>query len=400
MKLRIKIAPFLLLMTCACSSRHEQTSGTELDSLLMVDTVKSIVAVDTLKKYNALDALGSFMSGLPQRDSNAFTSLETDPSWQAFRVSMDSNWNLMYDSRLNKMRAWQSESFSAQPNDSLRVFYPFSGPDFLHLYYLFPTAKEYILAALEPIHSAPQLDSIEEASRSRFLDSLGHSLKDILSKSYFITSAMKRDIKNVRGVLPPIFFFIERTGHELISQQFFHLDADGTEVPTKVTQLHWHKTPGVKLIFRNRETKENKVLHYFSISLSNQGLLERPEFEKFIKQRGPYHTFIKSASYLLHRELFSEAKKLILQNSVSLFQDDTGVPFRDFKKRLDWNVQLYGEYVMPVKPFGLAQFQSDLDSAYQSSSTRQNLPFSLGYHWGTKKQNYMLLKKSNTNPLR
>ena len=102
----------------------------------MVDTVKSIVAVDTLKKYNALDALGSFMSGLPQRDSNAFTSLETDPSWQAFRVSMDSNWNLMYDSRLSKMKAWQSESFSAQPNDSLRIFYPFSGPDFLHLHYL------------------------------------------------------------------------------------------------------------------------------------------------------------------------------------------------------------------------------------------------------------------------
>ncbi len=400
MKLKIKIASLLLLTICACTSQREQNSEMGIDSLAVADTVKTVATIDTLENYNGFDALGSFMAGLPQRDSNSFTSLESEPSWQSFKISMDSNWNRMYEVRLSKMKSWQLETFGSNFKDSLRIFYPFSGPDFLHVYYLFPSSKEYILAALEPIHAAPQLDTLDDASRGRFLDSLGHSLRDILTKSYFITSAMKKDIKNINGVLPPLFFFIERTGHELITEEFFYLDSTGTEVPTKIGQLHWYKTPGVKLIFRDRITKETKVLYYFNISLSNQGLSERPEFEKFLKQRGPYNTFIKSASYLLHRELFTEAKKLVLQNSVSLFQDDTGVPYRDFKKRLDWNVQLYGEYVMPVKPFGIGQFQSDLDSAYHSSPTLQYLPFSLGYHWGTKKQNYMLLKKSSTSPSR
>ena len=401
MKLKTSTAILLMLLVCSCSSRREQDSRTGADSLLVVrDTVSFASTADTLKNINAFDALGSFMAGLSQHDSNSFTSLEREPSWQAFKISMDSNWSRMYDGRLSKMKTWQSEHFSAKPNDSLRVFYPFSGPDFLHVYYLFPTAKEYILAALEPIQAAPQLDSVDTSSRTRFLDSLGHSLRDIFSKSYFITSKMKTDIKNVKGVLPPLLFFLERTGHELVSEQSLYLDSTGTDIPTRITQLHWYKTPGVKLVFRDRETKEIKTLYYFSISLSNQGILERPEFEKFLKRKGPYNTFIKSASYLLHREKFTDAKKLILQNSASIFQDDTGVPYRDFKKRLDWNVQLYGEYVMPVKEFGETRFQSDLDSVYRSSSTRQYLPFSLGYHWGTKKQNYMLLKKSSTNPSR
>lgn len=400
MKRNIKIATLLLLTVCACTRQREQNAESGIDSHAVADTVKALATIDTLDNSNGFDALGSFMAGLPQRDSNSFTALESEPSWQAFKISMDSNWNRMYEVRLSKMKSWQSETFGPNFKDSLRIFYPFSGPDFLHVYYLFPSSKEYILAALEPIHSAPQLDTIDGASRERFLDSLGHSLRDILTKSYFITSAMKKDIKNINGVLPPLFFFVERTGHELMSEEFFYLDSTGAEVPTKITQLHWYKTPGIKIVFRDRTTKETKVLYYFNISLSNQGLSERPEFEKFLKQKGPYNTFIKSASYLLHRDLFTEAKKLVLQNSVSLFQDDTGVPYRDFKKRLDWNVQLYGEYVMPVKPFGTGQFQSDLDSAYHSSPTLQYLPFSLGYHWGTKKQNYMLLKKSVTSPSR
>lgn len=340
------------------------------------------------------------MAGLEQGHDDAFARLEHEPSWKEYKKSMDSSWNLMYDARLSKMKAWQTGSFKSKLNDSLVVFYPFSGPDFLHCYYLYPTSREFIFAALEPIHAPPLLDTLGESSRKKFLDSLGHSLRDIFHKSYFITSKMKVDIKNVKGVLPPLYFFVERTGHELTGEEFFHLDSLGDEVPTKITQLHWHRTPGVKLTFRDRTSGETKQLYYFSISLSNQGLQERPEFQTFLKRKGPFNTFMKSASYLLHRDKFTDMKKLVLDHSVSLFQDDTGVPYQDLRKKLNWNIQLYGEYVMPVSEFGEARFQPDLDSAYRVSKSKEPLPFSLGYHWGTRKQNYQLGRKSPLPPFR
>jgi len=67
---------------------------------------------------------------------------------------------------------------------------------------------------------------------------------------------------------------------------------------------------------------------------------------------------------------------------------------KSFKNRLDFNVQLYGEYTKPVKDFGAYTYQADLDSAYKASRDKQPLPFSLGYHWSSQIQNYMLVKKA------
>jgi hypothetical protein len=392
--LKANIWLLLLLTALGCSTKREQTSQVVNDSLAAPDTLQRVSPRDTVKKDKVLDALGTFIAGLSQRDSNSFTLLEKDNYWQEFKAATDSNWNRVDIERFSKMKSWQGENLSAKLIDSLKVFYPFSGPDFLHVYYLYPTASEYIFAALEPIQVAPQLDTLDASMRDKFLDSLSHSMLDVFNKSYFITSKMKKDIKNVKGVLPPLYFFIQRTGHELLEQHFFYLDSAGDETIIPSSQLHWHKTPGVRLVFRNLETKQIKQLSYLSLNASNEGLKERPEFAKFIASKGPYNTFIKSASYLLHRAPFTEMKKIVLENSMAIFQDDTGVPYKDLKKRLDWSVELYGEYAMPVKEFGETRFQSDLDSAYKNNPSTVDLPFSLGYHWGTKKQNYMLMRKS------
>ncbi|MEJ0057549.1 MAG: hypothetical protein WDN75_19040 [Bacteroidota bacterium] len=384
----------VLLAAWGCSTKKEQTSGTVTDSIAAADSLQRIAPHETIKKDKSLDALGAFMAGISQRDSNSFTQFENDTYWKEFRTSTDSNWNRLDKERFSKMKAWQGENLSTRLVDSLKVFYPFSGPDFLHVYYLYPAASDYIFAALEPIQAAPQLDTLSAALREKFLDSLSHSMRDVFNKSYFITSKMQKDIKNVKGVLPPLYFFIERTGHELLEQHFFYLDSAGSEVIIPANRLHWYKTPGVRLVFRNLATQQIKQLSYLSLNASNEGLKERPEFAKFIARNGPYNTFIKSASYLLHRAPFTEMKKIVLDNSLAIFQDDTGVPYKDLKKRLDWSIDLYGEYTMPVKEFGETRFQADLDSAYKNNPPTVDLPFSLGYHWGTKKQNYMLMRKS------
>ncbi len=396
--MKFYLTTIILLVLVSCSVRQETKIETLEDSVAVIDSVAMIdtlpVEVPIVYQDSLLDNVGRFIAGLPQRDSNSFAAFESDHYWKEYKASMDTNWNKMYRNRLEKIQTWESSTFSTSLNDSLPVFYPFSGPDFLHAYYLYPHVKEYILAALEPIIEIPPLDTLSLNERDKFLDSLGHSLRDIFNKSYFITTHMKKDLKQIKGVLPALYFFMERSGHELLDHQFITLDSTGQETKVKISQLHWQKTPGVKITFRNIQTQEIKTLYYFSISISDQGLKERPAFVKFINDRAPFNTFVKSASYLMHNPPFKMVKELILTNTESLFQDDTGIPYRDFKKRLDVDWQLYGEYAKPVKDFGDEKFQPDLDSLYKSSKDKQEIPFSLGYNWGSKKQNYMLIKKS------
>ena len=397
-----RIAPLFVaafaLTFAACGNKNAEREKKTADSLRRVDSLR---VADSIRIANEpkiiadtlLDNLARFVAGLPQLRNNSFSKLEKDKYWVDYRTSMDTNWKKMLDSRLSKMADWEKETLSKSINDSLPLIYPFSGPDFLHAYYLFPRTKEYTMMALEPVRPIASLDSISEKERDNFLDSLGNSLRDIFSKSYFITNHMIKDLKKVKGVLPPMYFFFERSGYEMISQKFITLVGNGEEKEVKGNQVHWGKIQGVKFVIRHSERGDVKTVYYFSSNIANKGLNERQPLVNFIQNRAPYNTFVKSASYLMHHATeFSQMRDLILKNSESLFQDDTGIPYKYFKGKPEWKPTFFGEYVAPVEDFGRYLYQADLDSAYKGAS--QPLPFSLGYHWSTRKQNYMLFTNS------
>jgi hypothetical protein len=389
------------VLISACSSKRE-TSTSTLDTLgvdsdfikteVVAEQTSSAVEPVKIKKDTVLDNAARFIAGLPQLNKNSFTELEKDKYWIDYKASMDANWKKMYDTRLGKIADWEKSTFSKSVDGSLPLFYPFSGPDFLHAFYLFPHAHQYMLAALEPIRAVVPLDASTEKFRDAFLDSLGHSLRDIFNKSYFITNHMEKDLKQVKGVLPALYFFIERTNHEMLAQKFITVDSLGNEMEIYGKKINWQKTPGVKITFRDRTTNEVKTLYYFSVSISNGGLKDRPNFVRFIASKAPFNSFVKSASYLMHKDAFTKIKDLLIANSNHVFQDDTGMPYKYLKNKLNWKGQFYGEYVKPVRDFSSELYQKDIDSAYQASKP-QPLPFSLGYHWSTKKQNYMLFSK-------
>jgi hypothetical protein len=93
----------------------------------------------------------------------------------------------------------------------------------------------------------------------------------------------------------------------------------------------------------------------------------------------------------MHHPDFTAIRDILLNQSVSIFQDDTGIMYKDFKKTKSWNPHFYGEYVKPVSDFPWLEKQPDLDSAFLKS--KEPLPFSLGYHWSSRKQHYMLFVK-------
>ncbi|MBS1682613.1 MAG: hypothetical protein JST48_12945 [Bacteroidetes bacterium] len=386
-----------LFFAAACTNKKKEIPKHTLDSLHRIDSLAKVDSLQRAAELNfpkdtVLDNTARFIAGLPQLDSNALSALEQDKYWIDFRTQMDANWKKMYNTRLTKMAEWEQEVLSKTVNDSLKLFYPFSGPDFLHANFLYPRTKEYVMAALEPIREVPALEKLSEADRDHFLDSLGNSLRDIFNKSYFITKHMQKDLWQIKGVLPLFYFFMERSGYELMQQKFLNIDNDGNEQEVEGAKINQYKSRAVKFILRNRETKKLKTVYYFSIDISNDGLKSRQGFVKFVQTRAPFNTFLKSASYCLHDgKTFSTIRSLIVDNTVSVFQDDTGVPFRFFDKKPEWKATFFGEYVPPVEDFSRGLYQASLDSAFKQGS--EPLPFSLGYHWSTRKQHYMLFGK-------
>lgn len=401
MKNGLLFVPLVIVLIAACGGKSATGKGGNTDSLRKVDSLARLdsiqrAAAAAIPKDTALDNVARFIAGLPQLDSNGLAKMQKDKYWIDYRTTMDANWNKMYETRLSKMAQWEQDVFSQSVNDSLRLFYPFSGPDFLHANFLYPRTKEYILAALEPIRELPSFNKISERDRDRFLDSLSRSLRDIFGKSYFITNHMQKDLWQIKGVLPLFYFFMERSGYEILQQKFITLDSTGTEQEVDAKKLNQQKTPGVKFTLRHTTSKRIKTVYYFAISISNDGLKIRPGFVKFVKARGPFNTFVKSASYLMHDgKQFSRIRSLVLENTITLFQDDTGVPYRFFEKKPEWRGRYFGNYVPPVEDFVRGLYQPELDSAFKKGA--EPLPFSLGYHWSTRKQHYMLFGKSVVN---
>ena len=397
--IRVLVLLPLFLGFIACSSgkinEKEIDSVALADSLWKVDSIRKADSIAKAKpvvfKDTALDNTARFIAGLSQLETNSFSELEKDKYWADFKTSMDANWATMVKDRLTPMQDWQTEVLSPLIQDSLKLFYPFSGPDILHAEIFFPKAPEMVMAALEPIIEIPSLEALSVLRRDMFLDSLGRSLRDLFGKSYFITIHMMKDFRSIKGVLPIFYFFIERTGNEMISQEFIGLTPSGEGKPIPYSMYKKYKTRGVKLVYRNQETGKIKTIYYFSGDISNKGLKSKPELVSFITSTGTYNTFVKSASYLMHHPDFTQIRDILLKQSACIFQDDTGILYKDIKKTKMWSAHFYGDYVKPVSDFSWLEKQPDLDSAFQAS--KEPLPFSLGYHWSSKKQHYMLLTR-------
>ncbi len=390
--IRILFLSLLIGAFASCSSGkvNDRPSAEMLaDSLRKADS--SAHAKPLVYKDSALDNTARFIAGLPQLSAGKYSALEKDKYWTDYKTSMNTSWDKMVSQRLDPMDNWQNQTLSPLIQDSLKLFYPFSGPDFLHAVTFYPQAPEYIMAALEPIVEIPSLETISVLRRDMFLDSLGKSLRDLFGKSYFITNHMMKDFRSIKGVLPIFYFLIERTGNEMISQSFIGLTNSGEETAIAYSDYKKFNTHGVKIVFRNTKTQTMKTLYYFSTDISNKGLAKRPELAAFISYSRPYNTFVKSASYLMHHPDFTGIRNILLSQSESIFQDDTGILFKDIKKTKNWNPHFYGEYVKPVSDFPWLEKQPDLDSAFKAS--KEPLPFSLGYHWSSNKQHYMLMVK-------
>lgn len=310
-----------------------------------------------------INEVARMLAGLPGSRAPLYHQQQMQVLWQQHEFA-----------RGQKVRAWAAtEIRDLQQQNNL--FYPFSGPDYLFAHELFPQADTYILCGLEPAEPMPDLNAVTTGDLAAGLDSLRTALSTIMSAGYFITTDMRRDLQatRFRGVLPVLLTFLARTGAHVESVDVVQIDGTGTPVLTTATA---GAAPGLMIRFRNG-LGGFKRLFYFRQDLSNDSTHLDGAFLAFVSKQGYPSALVKSASYLMHDESFSNIRQFLMQRTRGLIQDPSGVPYRSLVNA-GLSLHLYGNYQGTLGIF--SQQQPDLLQAYQSARHPvSNVNFGFGY---------------------
>ncbi|RUS95620.1 hypothetical protein DSM106972_089760 [Dulcicalothrix desertica PCC 7102] len=372
----------LLFCSSACQNTGGNNEARQSDQQLAIKDNKEPKKEVDKSKSELLTDTAKTLAGINVDAGSKLAALQKSNSWQSHQKFYQNSWSKLDAQQLTKVRDWTKKELQNVNATSPTILYPFSGPDFLYSYSLFPKAKQFVLAGLEPVGNVPDFTSLNESQKNTKLQEARSSLYAILQFSFFRTNDMKVDLEK-QGVLPILYVFLARTNNRIQNVQYIGLDKDG-----KVQQFAKGMVSGVKIAFIPEGETEARDLYYFSTDLSNDGLKKRPEFVKFVNQLDNKVTYLKAASYLMHNESFSEIKNLILADSNYLLQDDSGMPLRSFASS-QWNLKFYGSYSRPIGLFSNS-YQADLRKIYQSNNSIEPLNFGIGYKFGVNESNLML----------
>jgi len=213
---------------------------------------------------------------------------------------------------------------------------------------------------------------------------------------------MKTQLRNgpVYGTLPVLYVFLARTGKTIHEVDLLSLDEHGNfqiadDAPA--TNMDANKpvhgqqrtaAPGVKIVFSEGNGPQ-QTLYYFSTNLAD-GSFERSGFSAFLAKLGPADSLIKSASYLLHKGHFAGVRKLLLNNSATILQDDSGIPLTYFEVT-KWRLQTFGHYAGPISLFANF-YQPRMAELFQGASP---LEFGIGYRWRKNESNLLLAQRGS-----
>jgi hypothetical protein len=327
------------------------------------------------------DDTARFLAGMPPSAGSPLTPLTQDPAWQHHARFFDAAFAQLEQRQLSKIRAWADTNLAA-PKPTM--FYMFSGPDFLYADAFYGKATTYVLSALEPVGSVPDLTRLSRGGIGAALYDIERSMGSILSFSFFITKMMKVDLRagQLDGTLPILYVFLARSGKTIRDVSPIALDDKGAAYFANENPGR-NATRGVRIVFAGQDGAE-RTLYYFSTDLSNSGV-KVSGFLKFCQTLAPGNSLIKSASYLLHSGNFTTVRDFLLANSATIIQDDSGIPLAHYSPK-KWRFFPFGRYAGPIAEFP-GRYQEEYAELFRRS---QPMDFGIGYRWRSHESNLLL----------
>ncbi|MGE4069595.1 MAG: hypothetical protein AB7E72_00290 [Lysobacterales bacterium] len=319
---------------------------------------------------------------------------------ESHRRTLGQSFDKLRQAQLEPVARFARAELGAPEDSPKRVYYPFSGPDALYLLTLFPDAQSSVLTGLEPIGAVPDFTGLRPQEIKDGLAEVRRSLYAILSFSFFRTNDLTVDLRRSRfsGVTPILFVFLAEAGYAVFDVRFVLLTPSGQLCRADAALVA--KPPqgaiaGVEIDYFLPQDAGFRRIQYFAADLGDGGLRRTPQYLDYIADFDPQATYLKSASYLMYKPYFSLVRKLILDRSELVLQDDSGIPHLWFRPAL-WQATLYGRYGSPIALFNNWQ-QPGLRAAYAQGDPKP-LDFGIGYRHRRNDSNLQLYRK-RTEPV-
>ncbi len=345
---------------------------------------------------DSLSAITNIMSGISDTNLIAYNYIQHTKDYIAFNKNFDNRWVNFDSSRLNTLRDFREQELAKNVTTQTTLFYPFSGPDILYAQTFFPNADKYVMIGLEPVGSFPSFKIENKDSLKNYFNKINTSLNAILKFSFFRTISMSSDLKNtdVDGTLHLLTLFLKRTKNKLCSAKAITIDSLGNTIYLNsfadLKKLS-ASTKGVEIIFTDVNGK-SKTLYYFSLNAANGGLKTNKGFVTYLQNMGTITTYLKGASYLMHKDYFSIICNIVLNQSRQIIQDDSGIALHYYtSSNFKWKYTFYGNYTKPI-PMFVQHYQADLDSLYKQQGSKP-IGFGIGYNFRDKNSNFMIATK-------
>src|SRR6202453_4975152 len=289
---RVVSGIFFVLLVCS-TAQGQQTQyprAIPLQTPLPATTAAAApVAAAVPAPRVEVNDVACFIAGLPVT-SGPLAALEQTPEWTSYAASLNARWAQLDTQRLQPIRLWTADAIA--PLNTQRLFYPFSGPDFIYAATMFPNANTYILCGLEPVGTVPDINNLQPIDAT--LGWLQASVKTLIEAGYFVTKDMKVELNAspLKGTLPLICVMLVRLGDHITS-----IKSDSSHA-----EIHFVTPAG----------GPERTVFYFSADLSNGGMGKRSAFLNFLRQARPDTAYVKSASYLMHGDELSAVRNFLL----------------------------------------------------------------------------------------
>ena len=377
-----------LLSTLALSACHAKEDAVQISSA-------SRAAYLSVPSSEADDA-ACFLAGLPGRDGSPWKELEADPAWVEHAANMEHLWALYQDRRRPGMVKFRTSELTGAPFEGSNIWYPFSGADALTMLTFFPGHLDYAMSALEPPGRIPTPADFQEGQMAEKLPAVAGTLASLLSKSFFVTREMDRQLRGqvTDGVAQPILILVKRMGYRILSHTYVHVGEDGklARRTLEAKRAAFGLNRGIVLEIRLKNGPVER-LEYTSLNLDDSHMRDNTAYKKYITSLGRPATMLKATSYMLHSTAFTIIRGLILDQSKVIVQDDSGIPWK-FLAQSDWQVQLYGDYTKPYGKDFAFRTQPDLHQAYEEQRAAvRPLDFRMGYGAGRQISNVQVARR-------
>lgn len=380
-------AVIIVSMFFSCGGGNKENKKEKKDSIV----VKKDSACPVDQK---LTDISLYLAGMKLDEKSELYEMTKIPAWTNYARNTDTSWAKLGRKRTRPMTAWAKKEIPDLIKDLNTLFYPFSGPDFLHANALFPYAKKMILFGMEPVGDVPDFKKLKKEEIGPYFAFITKSLDDITNLSFFKTIDMSSDFSStkVNGTIPIIMLFMARAGYQISTIKPVQIDTAGqfAEIPAfKNFKGEKSYNYGVEVKYIDpRDSIGCRTLYYFSCNIIDQGVASNKNLRLFLQKMDTnVVTFVKSASYLMHNTYFSVIRNTCFAKSKAILQDDSGIAYKYYDKK-KWKINLYGVYTGPIQMFA-NRYEQDLKDAFTKEKVGT---FTFKYGYGTN-SNMLLARK-------